>query len=218
MGSQIRIARGRWRLVLLPLLFAATGQAAPPAGDTLPADLRRGGYVILMRHASSPATPPSPATADPDNTRRERQLDAAGRDSARALGAALRRLHIPIGEVLCSPTYRALETLRLAGWASPTIDPELGDAGHSMQADVTGRRGAWIRARVAAAPAHGPNTLIVTQMPNITEAYPHDATDLQDGAALILRPDGRGSARLIARVRIGQWVRWARLPGRRPAQ
>ena len=109
-------ARGlRPRLLLLSMLFAASGTAHQPlSGQDLVAALRTGGYVIAMRHASSPSAPPAAAQADVGNVQLERQLDVAGRASARAMGEALRRLHIPVGKVLSSPTYRALETVRLA--------------------------------------------------------------------------------------------------------
>lgn len=187
--------------------ISGVSDRVPMDGKTLTAHLRAGGYVILMRHASSPASPPGRGASDPGNTRHERQLDAAGRASARAMGDAMRRLRISVGQVLSSPTYRARETLQLAGWSDLKTYPELGDAGHSMQADVTGRRGAWLRSRVASAPRRGPDTLIVTQMPNIAEAFPDYAKGLADGEALILRPDGHGGAQLVARVGIDEWAR-----------
>ena len=42
-------------------------------------------------------------------------------------------LRIPIGDVLSSPTYRALETVRLGQFTTPQISAELGDNGQSMQ-------------------------------------------------------------------------------------
>ena len=51
----------------------------------------------------------------------------------------------------------------------------------------------------------GKNTIIVTHYPNITEAFPQAAAGLADGEALILHPDGRGSAALVARLKIGEW-------------
>ena len=54
------------------------------------------------------------AKSNPDNVPPERQLDEKGRTTAAAMGDALRRLKIPIGEVLTSPAYRARETARLA--------------------------------------------------------------------------------------------------------
>ena len=83
--------------------------------------------------ANARVLPPDKQTANPDNVKLERQLDAAGRAGAIAMGGALRDLEIPIGEVLTSPTYRALETVRYALLANPQAYEELGDGGQSMQ-------------------------------------------------------------------------------------
>ncbi len=190
-------------LLLLLLLNPADSEVL--LGKTLLAALRSGGYVILMRHASSPLNPPDAAAANADNPRLERQLDEAGRSSARQMGEALRRWHIPIGHVFSSPTYRALETIKFAQLGQAAAFPELGDSGQSMMADKTGDRAAWLKARTAEPPAPGKNTFIVTHLPNIIEAYPEAAEGLADGEALILHPDGRGAARLVARIKIGEW-------------
>jgi phosphohistidine phosphatase SixA len=209
MKSTVR-ACSRFLGSLLPLLaMSVAANATSPAPKNLAVALRSGGYVILMRHASSPRTPPDAASANPDNVNHERQLDQSGRASVQAMGEALRRLKIPIGQVLSSPTYRALETVRLAKFGTPTTYPQLGDAGHSMQADTSGQRGAWIRARVARVPPRGTNALIVTHSPNIAEAFPADANGLEDGEALIFHPDGHGGAAIVARVKIDEWPRWA---------
>jgi phosphohistidine phosphatase SixA len=165
-----------------------------------------------MRHASSPRTPPDAAQADAGNVAHERQLDDAGRSSARAMGEALRRLHIPIGQVLSSPTYRALETVRLAQLGEPKIFPQLGDSGQSMQSDSSGTRAAWLQAKWAEVPLKHTNTIIVTHFPNITEAFADSAAGVADGEALIFRPDGRGRASLVARVKIDEWARLAAAP------
>lgn len=191
-------------LALLSALITAHAQPALAAKD-LVMTLRTGGYVILMRHASSPRAPPDPAHADADNVQHERQLDGVGRASARAMGEALRRLHIPVGQVLSSPTYRALETVRLAQLGPPKIHSELGDAGQSMQADPTGERAAWLRAQVAARPSAGTNTIIVTHFPNASEAFGDDAAGLDDGEALVFRPDDRGRVALVGRIKITDW-------------
>jgi len=85
------------------------------------------GYIIVMRHASSPREVPDKQTANPDNLTPERQLDAEGRASATAMGKALRELKIPIGEVLSSPTYRALETIRYAQFGRAQAQEEFGE-------------------------------------------------------------------------------------------
>jgi phosphohistidine phosphatase SixA len=194
-------------LPTLAVLGAARGQSL--SGKNLMAALHRGGYVILMRHASSPRTPPAPAQADAANVNHERQLDDQGRSSARAMGKALRQLHIPIGQVLSSPTYRALETIRLAQFGEPKTDSRLGDSGQSMQADPSGKRAAWLREQVAHSPNTGTNTLIVTHFPNINEAFSKNAVELADGEALIFQPDGHGAVIFVGRIKIDEWPQLA---------
>lgn len=198
-----------WRFaasVFLTTLSIAPSYSESVSGRDLAAALRTGGYVILMRHASSPRNPPDARTANADNPMLERQLDEGGRSSAQALGEALRQLRIPIGQVLSSPTYRALETVKFAHLGAATTIPQLGDAGQSMTSDNSGARGAWLREKTAVLPAPGKNTLIVTHFPNILEAYPKEAAGLADGEALILHPDGRGAAAFVARVKIDEWA------------
>jgi hypothetical protein len=71
-----------------------------------------------------------------------------------------------------------------------------------MQADKSGARASWLKAKVSVPPGPHENTLIVTHFPNIAEAYPQDSVGLADGEAIVLHPDGRGGAVFIARVKI----------------
>jgi phosphohistidine phosphatase SixA len=193
--------------LLLPLLIAvAPVRAESPSGAALVAALRRGGYVILMRHASSPSAAPVAVHSNPDNVQRERQLDEQGQATARAMGEAFRRLKIPIGAVLSSPTYRALETVKVAKLGQPTTFPELGQFEGGMSAEKSGARANWLKAKVAERPAAGTNTLVVTHYPNIAEAFPQEANGLAEGEALILHPDNHDGASLVARVKIDEWT------------
>ena len=189
----------------LLLLAAATFSHAP---QTAPADLvdalRGGGCVIVMRHASSPREAPDKANAHPDNVKFERQLDEAGRASATAMGRAIRDLKIPIGEVFTSPTYRAMETVRLAQFPNPHAQSELGDGGQSMQA-ATDTQAAWFKDRVSRA-TPGTNVVIVTHMPNIARAFPEWGA-VADGEAIVVKPDGKGSATVAGRIKIEEWPR-----------
>ena len=167
--------------------------------------LRHGGYVIVMRHASSPREVPDKQTANPDNLKPERQLDPEGRATAAAMGKALRDLKIPIGQVFTSPTYRALETVRLVQLRNPVSAVELGDGGQSMQGG-TEAQAAWLQKKVTQFPA-GTDTLVVTHLPIITRAFPQLAPAPADGEALVFGPDGRGGATIVARIKIDDWPR-----------
>jgi phosphohistidine phosphatase SixA len=178
------------------------------SADALAGALRSGGYVIVMRHASSPRTEPDAASAAPGNIDRERQLDTEGQETAAAMGEAIRRLAIPVAEVLSSPTFRALQTARLLDLGEAEPIAELGDGGQGMRRDDEGVRSAWLRAKAAEpVPAHG-NRLIITHVPNLIGAFGAAASDMADGESLIIEPQD-GKATVVARVTIAQWSRLA---------
>lgn len=195
------LMRAAWRAALCAMGARSVPTQMVPRTELVRA-LREGGYVLVMRHATSPAGRPTKTTAHPDNPRLERQLDGGGRAGATAMGAALRALAIPIGDVLTSPTYRARETMRLAGLSAEVVD-ELGDDG---QSNGSGKEphAVWLRHRVAHAPPPRGNTLIVTHLPNLAVAFPQwDAVD--DGEVVVLRPNGTGGVELVFRIKITEW-------------
>ena len=194
------------------LIGSAAGgaRAEQLTGSGLVAALRQGGYVLLMRHTRSPEARPDKIAADPENTNLERQLDQVGRDTAGAMGEAIKKLRIPIGDVLSSPTYRALETVRLASLGRAQGFAELGDGGQSMQR-VQEKPAEWLRKRVAEPPRAGTNTIMVTHLPNITAAFGQAASAV-DGEALVFLPNGKGGAEFVARVKIEEWPALANEP------
>ncbi len=193
---------------MVSVLLTPSGASAQELqGKSLVSGLQRGGYVILMRHANAPRELPSAQAADPENVHLERQLDENGRTTAVAFGKALRDLKISIGQVLSSPTYRAFETARYAQLPTPRAIPELGDNGQSMQLTKESQA-AWLQKHVTEFPS-GSNTIIITHQPNIAGAFPQWSDNLSEGEALILGPDGKGGAILIARVKIEEWPKLA---------
>jgi len=174
--------------VLALLLTTASTGAATVAlhqskDSTLLAALRHGGCVILMRQARS---------AD-----------------ARAMGDSLRQMEIPIGEVMSSPAPPARETIAAAGLRAPRTYAQLGDARHGMSQEAVAGWSRWLRQMVSRQPPAGSNTLIVTQMPNISAAYGRPAAALKAGGAMIFQPDGRGDAHMLALMQIGDWKQLA---------
>lgn len=189
--------------VLGLILLGGTAHAQTLSGEALVKALRKGGFVIVMRHTSSPPKAPDKLAANADNVKLERQLDVVGRTTAISMGKALRDLKIPIGEVLASPTYRALETVKYAQLSNPRTAPELGDNGQSMQGG-TEAQAMWLRERVTHFPSSS-NTILVTHLPNIRDAFPQWAAGVDDGESLVFGPDGKGSATLVGRIKIEEW-------------
>jgi phosphohistidine phosphatase SixA len=193
---------GAW-LVLTVLVNASAGTLSDPA---LLVALQHGGYVLVMRHANSPLIAPDKSAAEPDNVNLERQLDETGRNASQAMGEAIRKLHIPIGTIWSSPTYRTLETIRLLGLGMPNTVSELGEGGQGMRAqDTDAKRSAWMRHAVTVTPRAGTNTLIVTHTPNIVGAFGQEAANIAAGETLVFQPDGKGSVALVTRIKIEEW-------------
>jgi phosphohistidine phosphatase SixA len=119
--------------------------------------------VLVMRHASAPVSRPETPAAQADNTSHERQLDDRGKACARAMGEAIRQLRIRVDEIFSSPTYRARETVRLAGFAQPQEVTYLDE----LTTGIADAQSAWLRTKAAHSPQIGTNILIVTHMPNI---------------------------------------------------
>lgn len=190
--------------ILIP--GGAWGQSLS-AGELVDA-LRQGGYVLVMRHANSPQTRPDATVATPGNTRLERQLNENGHKTAQAMGEALKALRIPVGEVLSSPTFRTRETVQDAALGTAKTFNELGDGsqGYELSSFEDGAR--FMRARAAEIPRAGTNTFIVTHLPNIEYAFGDTASDVAEGEALVVRPDGRNST-TVGRITIEEWPRLA---------
>jgi phosphohistidine phosphatase SixA len=193
---------------MLVATLAALLTSTLSAPQTLPrnelaATLRAGGYVIVMRHASSPRQAPDAASAEPENTNRERQLDEDGRRDAVAMGATLKRLKIPVNEVLSSPTFRALQTARLLDAGPARAAEELSNEGMAATSEA---RAAWLREQVARKTAPGGNRLLITHGPNVSAAFPENSASMAEGEALIFDPRGPDGPVMIQRIRIGDWA------------
>jgi phosphohistidine phosphatase SixA len=125
------------------------------------------------------------------------------------MGGALRRLKIPIGPVMTSPTYRARETARLAQLPAPRSGAELGEATQTMQADAAQIK--WLQQRVREFP-RGTNAVLITHVPNMSAAFPEAGPAADQGEAFVFGPDGRGGARLLGRIKIDEWPGFKSFP------
>ena len=191
------------------LMSVTAARADTLSGKALVDALQKGGYVLVMRHASSPMQTPTAETADAENFRLERQLDEQGRATATAMGKAIRALHIPIVDVISSPTYRARQTALLAGFGEAMTFRELGEGKKGMQAKAEKKKITWLRKRTEELPPKGTDTLVVTHTPNIVSAFGEDAAGIASGETLIFKPDGKGKTVFVGRIKIETWPQLA---------
>ena len=205
-------------LVLVSWL-ASVAFAMPVRGadlvDLLPS-LRQGGYVIVLRHGATDASQKDIYPLDYSDPTKQRQLSGAGKDTAREVGASLKALGIPIGEVVSSHLTRAVETARLVTGREGTPDDLLNDSSMGSTSGMAGpaasgntRFAEALQKRVATMPAAGTNTLIVTHKTNIQDAFGQDFADVKEGEAVVFQPDKSGHAKVVGRVQPADWKRLA---------
>lgn len=203
------------RLVLLHALlalavFAPLG-AAPLLDDAaLVAALRDGGYNIYFRHVATDWSQSDRVERRDDwlvcDAARMRQLSAAGRDDARAIGDAIRKLEIPVGEVLASPYCRTMETARLmdVGEVRPSTEVM-----NLRAASYFGGREAIVATAqrlLSTPPPSGSNRVIVAHGNVAREATP---VYPDEGEGVVFEPDGDGGFRLVGRLTADGWRRVA---------
>lgn len=121
----VAVAAGAAVLVLALTAFRSSARPAVPGarGPALVDALRRGGFVIYFRHAATDFSQTDREPVDYADCSRQRNLNARGRSDARAIGAAIRRLRVPIDVVLSSRFCRTRQTAQLAfGRVRPWTD------------------------------------------------------------------------------------------------
>jgi virginiamycin B lyase len=178
----------------------------PGASAPLVDRLRKGGYVLAFRHAATDFSM-ADATRDLSNCKRQRNVNAKGRRQARAIGGAVRRLGIPVGEVLASPYCRTRDTARLA-FGRLRSSTALVSARNLTSPSARERQPARLRRLLAAHPRRGTNTVLVSHAFAIDDAT---GKSLAEGEAAVFAPAGgpRGFE-LVDTVEADEWTRFAR--------
>lgn len=176
------------------LLFAsALLVALPGRAEVDPAllkSLREGGYVLYLRHASTDSTQKdAPAMTNFEDCAKQRNLNEKGRGEARAIGEHVKRLRIPVGEVLASPLCRTMETARLA----------FGRA----KADQTVRNAELLKKTFAAFQGRGANLAIASHAIPMHD----DIKGLAEGEMAVVKPGGPLGFSIVGRIRADEWAK-----------
>ena len=184
---------------LLALLIAQPARAEA---------LRGGGLVLFLRHADTGYPWPDQARAGIGDCDTQRDLNEAGREQARAIGAAVRAASVPVATVLASPFCRTMETATLAfGRATP--EPALALPRHTGDAAAHRAMGDAFRALIPHLPAPGGNLVLVGHSYHVLAAT---GVRLEpQGAALVLRPEGPGRFAVLGVIRPDGWRQLDRL-------
>lgn len=184
-------------LFLFAAIFASQALAEPSA--ELLGRLREGGYVLYLRHTSTDFSQNDSRMTSFEDCASQRNLTDQGRDEARALGEHVKRLKIPVGEVLASPFCRTMETARLAfGKATPTHDVRGGPARTDDPA-----RYAPLRKLLSSQVPRGQN-LVISSHGNPFHAVAGPPY-LAEGEIAVVQPEGGERFSVVARIRLTDW-------------
>jgi phosphohistidine phosphatase SixA len=196
--------------VLLLLLGCSQVSAEDP--PELVSGLKQGGYVVVFRHVATDDSQKDIYPFDFDDMKAQRQLSEKGREMARQIGAAVKKLGIPVGQVYTSRLNRAIETGKLlSGKDARPVDglTDSGAGSASAMANPAGgnaKAGLALRELVNAAPKVHTNTFIVTHKTNIADAFGKEAGDVQEGEAFIYRSNGSTPSVFVTRVKPAFWI------------
>ena len=185
---------------------AASSFKEIPATAAILAELRRGGFVLYMRHGS---TDNSRADQFPGldlaDCTTQRVLNDDGRKMATRVGEAIHKARLPIGEIRVSPLCRTRDTAALA---FPGQAAEV-DLSLMYTANLTTAEKAPILAKtrelLSTPVAAGSNRLIVAHGPNLMDLIGYFP---KEGTLVIFRPQGgqRGTSfQYIASIAPGAW-------------
>jgi phosphohistidine phosphatase SixA len=200
-----------WSLAtaLAALLFAAgagaQGDAEISAGPAralepaqLLAELRRGGYLLYFRHAATDFSQNDERMKSFEDCTGQRNLIDQGRADARAVGASIRQLGIPVERVLASPFCRTVETAQLLFGRAEKMQEVRGGPALPPGSE----RYAALRKILSTPVQPGTNLAVVSHgNPFYSVAGP---PYLDEGEAAVVRPLG-ADFRIIARIRVGDW-------------
>jgi phosphohistidine phosphatase SixA len=206
-------------MIRLAIRFAALLVVAVAAGPAKANDpqgavplLKQGGYVVVFRHGATDESQKDVYPFRFEDMKAQRQLNEKGRETARTIGASLKELGIPIGEIYTSRLNRAVETGKLIGAHDVTPKDELTDSGAgsaSSMANPEGNNeklGRALRELALSKATANANLLIVTHKTNVTDAFGKTYADIQEGEALVFRPT-KSALEFVARVKADDWAK-----------
>ena len=187
--------------------IVAAAAAEPKLGDlgSVLNQLRQGGFVIYFRHAATERTGANDEAADLEKCETQRALSDIGRAQAVQIGEGMKRLRIPIGQVISSPFCRCKDTATLA-FGRVTVDKGLYFALVPNPEEVK-RLAASTRKMLSTAPAPGTNTVLVSHTANLREAA--GIWPKHEGMAYVFRPLGDGKFEPVAMVLPEDWLKVA---------
>jgi phosphohistidine phosphatase SixA len=168
-------------------------------GQALLGELKKGGYVIYFRHFETGQDYADQVTADVDNCWTQRRLNTQGFRDAQRIGKLIHDQNIVVSRVLASPFCRTWQSADLAFGRHERIAALQILKAKDYKPEQNAVMKAGLMPFVTTAPAAGTNVVVIAHDDNLTAAG-GPLLGIQ-GEAAIIKPDGKGSFELIARLK-----------------
>lgn len=206
-------------LVSLTSFVSAQNSTLSQNVDLL-SELRRGGYVMFMRHPSTDKDGKDKDLQKLDDCATQRNLNEEGRTVSKNIGDAIRSLKIKVGKVYTSELCRAKDAAKLMGFNDFNITKNLNLCYENAQLIIpvaeNEKRILEVRKIISKVPKKGNNTLIVSHRPNVEDAArtldPNGKGfgDLAEAEMIVFKPQsGDPAYKYMGRISAKQWTDWA---------
>lgn len=191
--------------------------AEPPAAPSLPpvfvekpatratiAELRKGGYVLYLRHGyTDNSRPDRVPSVDLNDCSTQRMLSDEGRALMRDVGKSIRAARIPVGELLVSPMCRTQESARLALGEKFSLSEPLMYSANMTSEEKKPRLEALKQILNTPVPA-GTNRLLVAHAPNLADLIGFFVKP--EGTVVVFAQNGNAGFEYIASIHPKMWA------------
>lgn len=165
--------------------------------------LRKGGYVLYMRHGNTDTSRPDRAPqVDLNDCSTQRPLTEEGRKVAAQVGEAMRKLKIPVGEIHSSPLCRAKESAQAAFGGNFTVNNNLmytSNLTDEEKKPITQQT----RELLSKPVPEGANRVLVAHAPNLMDLMGYFPKP--EATVAIFKPDGSKGFEYIGSIPPAQW-------------
>ncbi len=205
-------------LAALPLFsLPAQAQAAAPAAaapaefvermataDLLP-KLRKGGYVLYIRHGiTDNSRPDRVPSVDLNDCNTQRLLSDDGRALMKRVGQSVRAAKIPVGELLVSPMCRTKESATLAfGPKFELVEPLMYSA--NMTSDEKKPRLEALKGLLTKPVPAGSNRVLLAHAPNLADLIGFFVKP--EGTVVVFSQSGPAGYEYVASIHPETWAK-----------
>lgn len=164
--------------------------------------LRKGGYVLYMRHGNTDTSHPDAINVDLNDCATQRPLSDEGRRIVARIGNTLRNAKIPVGDLYSSPMCRAKETALITFKKNATVNNLLRYTANME--DKEKYQALDTLRKLISAPVQGhTNRVIVAHSLNMMGLIGY--LPAPEGTIVIFKPKGNRQFDYIASVAPKQW-------------